>query len=63
MITSDDLRMTLKDTNFKMVISQMEPKLACLQEDPELPALWPLVKVQFFTKVTIVWKNDHYSTT
>ena len=52
MIDSEDSKMSLKDTNFMCVITHLEPKLSCFQEDPELPALWPLVKVQFFTKVT-----------
>ena len=52
MIDSEDSKMSLKDTNFMCVITHLEPKLSCFQEDLELPALWPLVKVQFFTKVT-----------
>ena len=43
---------TLKDLNFSMVTSHLEPRLSCFSDTLEFPTLWSEEKTQYFCRVS-----------
>ena len=43
---------TLKDLNFSMVTSHLEPRLSCFSDTIEFPTLWSEEKTQYFCRVS-----------
>ena len=43
---------TLKDLNFSMVTSHLEPRLSCFSDTIEFPILWSEEKTQYFCRVS-----------